>query len=144
MVLLAEHVIVLDARAAVVYEHLTTVEGLLRWIAVDAIAEPMVGGRLQWTHENGDTMVGRFVELDPPRRLVIAYGWRGHLMGVPPESTTVEITLDERDGRTTLRLVHRGIPPDVVDKHQHGWIHFLSKLHASLADARPTHEPSPP
>jgi hypothetical protein len=24
------------------------------------------GGRLQWTHENGATMVGRFVELDPP------------------------------------------------------------------------------
>jgi uncharacterized protein YndB with AHSA1/START domain len=141
MVRLAEHTIVLDAPAAVVYEHLTTAEGLLRWIAVDAIAEPIAGGRLQWTHANGDTMVGRFVELDPPRRLVIAYGWRGDLMGVPPESTTVEIVLDEHDGRTTLRLVHRGIPPDVVDKHQYGWIHFLTQLQASIADARPTHTP---
>jgi hypothetical protein len=32
-------------------------------------------------------------------------------MGVPPESTTVEIDLLEEDGATTLRLVHHGLPP---------------------------------
>lgn len=130
---LAEHRIVLDAPAAEVYRHLTTVEGLLRWIAVDAIAEPVPGGRLQWTHENGATMVGRFLELDPPRRLVIAYGWKDDLMGVPPESTTVEIKLEEREGRTTLTLVHRGIPPGVLDDHRRGWAYFMACLERSLA-----------
>lgn len=135
MIRLAEYRIVLDAPASEVYRHLTTVEGLLRWMAVDAIADPVPGGRLQWTHENGATMVGRFLELDPPRRLVIAYGWKDNLMGVPPESTTVEIELEEKEGRTTLTLVHRGIPPDVVDDHQRGWAFFMARLQGSLAGA---------
>jgi uncharacterized protein YndB with AHSA1/START domain len=61
----------LDAPAAEVFRHFTTVEGLLRWMAIDAIVELEPGGRLQWTHENGATMVWRFIELDPPRRLVM-------------------------------------------------------------------------
>lgn len=133
MVRLVEHRIVLDAPASEVYRHLTTVEGLLRWMAVEAIAEPVPGGRLQWTHENGATMVGRFLEVDPPRRLVIAYGWRDDLMGVPPESTTVEIDLEEQDGRTTLSLVQRGLPPGVVDDHQRGWVFFTERLEESLS-----------
>jgi uncharacterized protein YndB with AHSA1/START domain len=133
VVRLAEHRIVLDASAAEVYRHLSTVEGLLRWMAVDAIAEPVPGGRLQWTHEDGSTMVGRFIELDPPRRLVIAYGWKDDLMGVPPESTTVEIDLEEHDGRTTLILVHRGIPAEVVDEHQRGWEFFMARLDGAVA-----------
>jgi uncharacterized protein YndB with AHSA1/START domain len=133
MVRLAEHRIVLDAPATEVYHHLTTVEGLLRWMAVDAITEPVPGGRLQWTHEDGSTMVGRFLELDPPHRLVIAYGWKDDLMGVPPESSTVEIDLEEHDGRTTLTLVHRGIPADVVDEHQRGWEFFMARLERAVA-----------
>jgi uncharacterized protein YndB with AHSA1/START domain len=66
MVRLVHHRVVLDAPASEVYTLLTTVEGLAQWIAVDAMVEPRPGGRLQWTHENGATMVGRFVQLDPP------------------------------------------------------------------------------
>jgi hypothetical protein len=53
-------------------------------------------------------------------------------MGVPPESTTVEIELEEHDGRTVLTLVHRGIPAEVVDDHQHGWVFFLDRLRAAV------------
>jgi uncharacterized protein YndB with AHSA1/START domain len=133
MVRLAKHRVVLDAPASEVYRHLTTVEGLLRWIAVEAVVEPVPGGRLQWTHENGATMVGRFIELDPPRRIVIAYGWKDDLMGVPPESTTVEIELEEHEGRTTLTLVHRGIPPEVMADHHRGWVFFMGRLERELA-----------
>jgi uncharacterized protein YndB with AHSA1/START domain len=130
---LAEHRVVLDAPASEVYRHLTTTEGLIRWMAVDAIAEPVPGGRLQWTHENGATMIGRFLEVEPPHRLVIAYGWQGDLMGVPPESTRVEIDLDENEGKTTLTLVHYAIPPEALDDHQRGWIFFMDRLRGILA-----------
>jgi uncharacterized protein YndB with AHSA1/START domain len=130
---LVEHRVVLDAPASEVYRHLTTAEGLIRWMAVDAIAEPVPGGRLQWTHENGATMIGRFLEVDPPRRLVIAYGWEGDLMGVPPESTRVEIVLEEAEGKTTLTLVHSAIPPDALDDHRRGWTFFMDRLRATLA-----------
>ena len=131
MVRLAQHEVVINAPVTEVYRQLSTVEGLLRWIAVDAVSEPEPGGRLQWTHENGATMVGRFLELDPPRRLVIAYGWKDDLMGVPPESTIVEIDLIEQDGRTTLKLLHKSLPLDVVADHLRGWIYFLARLQAS-------------
>ena len=136
MVRLAEQRIELDASATEVFRHLTTEEGLLRWMAIAVVAEPVAGGRLEWTHENGDTMIGRFIELDPPWRLVIAYGWKNGQMGVPAESTTVEITLEERDGKTTLSLVHRGLLPAAVDAHQSGWAYFLTLLNEALADLR--------
>jgi hypothetical protein len=40
MALLAEHRVVLDASAEEVYRHLTTVQGILRWMAVDELASP--------------------------------------------------------------------------------------------------------
>jgi hypothetical protein len=49
-------------------------------------------------------------------------------MGVGPESTRVEVELEERDGITTLRLVHKGLPLGVVDDHQRGWAYFLGVL----------------
>jgi uncharacterized protein YndB with AHSA1/START domain len=122
----------ISAPAEVVYRHLTTVEGLKRWIATDATVEAVPGGALRWTHENGATMSGWFVELEPPRRLVFAYGWEGDLMGVPPGSTTVEIVLDEREGSTLLRLTHRDVPPDVLADHRRGWAYFLPHLRDAL------------
>jgi uncharacterized protein YndB with AHSA1/START domain len=117
----------------VVWEHLTTAAGLVRWIGPDATAEPVPGGILRWTHPNGATVVGRFVELIPHRRVVFTYGWEDARMSVPPESTTVEIDLVEEGGKTTLRLLHRGLPPEAVDDHERGWIYFLGALQDTLS-----------
>ena len=125
---LVSYEITIDAPAPTVYRHLTEAAGLLRWMAVDAVADPTPGGELRWTHENGATMVGRFVELIPHRRIVFRYGWRDDLMGIPPESTTVEIALREDDGRTTLTLEHRDLPADHAQAHADGWEHFLANL----------------
>jgi uncharacterized protein YndB with AHSA1/START domain len=123
-----DYEIPIAASPDVVYRLLTTVDGLKRWIAADAVVEPEAGGEIRWTHENGATMIGRFIELDPPRRLVFTYGWEDNLMGLPPEASTVEIDLVEQPGGTILRLSHRGIPPDVVEDHRRGWIYFLERL----------------
>lgn len=53
-------------------------------------------------------------------------------MGVPPESTTVEIDLTAEEGATTVRLVHHGLPPAVVEDHERGWAYFLGALRDSL------------
>jgi uncharacterized protein YndB with AHSA1/START domain len=127
---LASYELAIAAPARVVWELLTTAEGLVRWVGPEATAEATPGGELRWMHPDGSTVVGRFVELDPHRRLVFTYGWEDGRMGVPPESTTVEIDLDERDGITHLRLVHRGLPPEAVEPHEHGWRYFLDRLGA--------------
>jgi uncharacterized protein YndB with AHSA1/START domain len=129
---LASHEVTIDAPASVVWEHLTSAAGLVRWVGPEAVADPVPGGELRWTHPNGATVIGRFVELVPFRRVVFTYGWEDGRMGVPPESTTVEIDLAEVDGVTTLRLVHRGLPPAAVEPHEHGWAYFLGQLRAAL------------
>jgi uncharacterized protein YndB with AHSA1/START domain len=128
----ASHELTIAAPAAVVWEHLTTAEGLVRWVGPDAVADPVPDGSLRWTHPDGSTVVGRFLELVPHRRVVFSYGWEDGRMGVPPESTTVEIDLVEEDGSTTVRLVHHGLPPEAVADHERGWTHFLGVLAASL------------
>jgi uncharacterized protein YndB with AHSA1/START domain len=133
---LASYELTIAAPARVVWEHLTTADGLVRWVGPQATADPVPGGDLRWSHPNGATVVGRFVELVPHRRLVFTYGWEDGRMGVPPESTTVEIDLTEADGVTTLRLVHRGLPPAVVDDHEQGWAYFLGRL-GDAAGQRP-------
>jgi uncharacterized protein YndB with AHSA1/START domain len=129
---LASHEVVIAAPAEAVWEHLTTAEGLVRWIGPDAVADPVPGGALRWTHANGATVVGRFVEVVPHRRIVFTYGWEDGRLGVGPGSTTVEIDLEERDGVTTLRLVHHGLPPEAVADHERGWAYFLGVLRATL------------
>ncbi len=53
--------------------HLTTAEGLVRWVGPEATADPTPGGMLRWVHPNGATVVGRSVELVPYRRVVFTY-----------------------------------------------------------------------
>ncbi len=125
--------VTIGASAETIWTHLTTEAGLLRWIGVEATADPVVGGVLSWTHENGATMVGRFVELTPHRRLVFTYGWADGEMGVGPESTTVQIDLTEGSGSTELQLTHRDLPGNVRSDHGAGWDHFLGILGRKLA-----------
>jgi uncharacterized protein YndB with AHSA1/START domain len=125
---LGSYELTIAAPAEVVWGLLTTADGLVRWVGPEASAEPVPGGALRWTHPNGATVIGRFVELVPHRRIVFTYGWEDGRMGVPPESTTVEIDLSEEDGVTTLRLVHRGLPPEAVEPHEQGWAYFLGLL----------------
>jgi uncharacterized protein YndB with AHSA1/START domain len=129
---LASYQVRIAAPVQVVWAHLTTAQGLVRWVGPAAAADPTPGGVLRWTHPNGATVVGRFVEVIPYRRLVFTYGWEDGRLGVPPESTTVEVDLAEQDGVTTVRLVHRGLPPETVEDHQRGWTYFLGILRETL------------
>jgi uncharacterized protein YndB with AHSA1/START domain len=73
------------------------------------------------------------VTIAAPIEVVWAHLWEDGRMGVPPESTTVEVDLVERDGATTVRLLHRGLPPGTVQDHQRGWAHFLGVLRGTLS-----------
>ena len=106
---LVDQTIQVNAPADLLYELLTDAEHLVRWMAATAEVDAQVGGTIRWTHANGDTCAGQFVELVPARRIVFTYGWERPDVEIPPGSTTVEITLEPRDGGTQLRLVHRGL-----------------------------------
>ena len=110
-----------------VYALLTQADLLVEWMAPIARVDPRPGGEITWTHVNGDTVSGEFVELVENRRIVFTYGWDRAEVGIPPGSTTVEIDLRPKRGGTELRLVHRGLEGPMADAHFGGW----TQLHPS-------------
>jgi len=126
----------IEAPAEIVFGMLTEADLLTEWMAREATIDRRPGGEFRWVYENGDVVLGRFVEIDAPHRLVLAYGWEEPASrGIPPNSTEVEITLEEAEGATLLRVVHRGLPPAEVESHKGGWDFFLRRLAARLAEA---------
>lgn len=132
---LVDRTIEIHAPADLLYELLTDAEHLVRWMAVTAEVDAQVGGTIRWTHANGDSCSGEFVELVPARRIVFTYGWERPDVEVPPGSTTVEITLEPTGTSTRLRLVHRGLAGPMADAHEGGWTHYLTRL-AAVAEGR--------
>ena len=92
----------------------------------------------------GNTAVGEFVEIDPPRRLVYTWGWESAGEGpVPPGSTTVEFDLTEGDaGGTLLRVRHSDLPSSKsAESHGHGWDHYFERLALVAAGEDPGPDP---
>ncbi|OBG35182.1 SRPBCC domain-containing protein [Mycobacterium sp. E3198] len=112
-----------------VFELFTDPEQFGQWMAEGAALDATPGGVVRWTHPNGDTVSGRYVEVDPPRRIVFTYGWERADVGIPPGSTTVEIDLtSQADGTTLVKLVHRGLDDGAARAHDGGWTHYLDRL----------------
>jgi uncharacterized protein YndB with AHSA1/START domain len=126
---LAVQRLVIQAPADEVFEHLVDPALFGLWMAEGATLDPTPGGTVRWTHPNGDTVSGRYVLVDRPRRLVFTYGWERAEVQIPPGSTTVEIDLVARDdGATLVTLVHRGLEDAAADAHHGGWRHYLDRL----------------
>jgi uncharacterized protein YndB with AHSA1/START domain len=138
---LVERTVRVAARADVLYELLTTADGLVTWMADAAEVDARPGGVVRWTHANGDVCSGRFVELVPGRRIVFTYGWERPDVEVPPGSTTVEITLRPDGAGTEVRLVHRGLAGPMADAHAGGWNHYLGRLAVAAGGGDPGPDP---
>jgi uncharacterized protein YndB with AHSA1/START domain len=132
---LIERELFIDAPPERVFELLTDAELLIEWMAPEAELDARVGGQIRWTHLEGDSVIGNFVELVPARRVVFTFGWDRPDVAVPPGSTTVEIDLRPARGGTQLRLVHRGLSGPMADAHAGGWTNYLARL-AALAEGR--------
>lgn len=133
--------IVIAAPPADVYALLTDAELLIEWMAPVAELDARPGGQVSWTHANGDSVRGEFVELVPGRRVVFTYGWERADVGVPPGSTLVEIDLRPVPAGTELRLVHRGFEGPMADAHAGGWSNYLGRLGARAEGRDPGPDP---
>ena len=123
------------ARRETVFAYFTDPERYARWMGNDATLEAVPGGIYRVRMRDGVEAVGRFLEVDPPRRLVFSWGWSG-AFAVPPGSTRVVVTLTEEDGGTRVLLRHHGLPSEEErGQHRGGWELYLGRL-AVLASGR--------
>jgi len=125
----------IDAPPERVWEYFTRPEAMVRWMGEYALLEPESGG--QFTVDvKGAPVRGRFLRLDPPRRLLISWGYAGSDR-LGPGASTVEIRLTP-DGGTRVDLEHRDLPPTEQPGHVIGWAHYLARLAvAAVGDPGP-------
>ena len=126
----------IDAPPEIVFAYLTDSQRFVRWMGVGAELDPRPGGRYRIDVDGVHIVSGEYQVIDPPRRLVMSWGWEGHPT-VPPGSTTVEITLTPEQGATVLRLRHLGLP-DEAERRQHaeGWQLYSRQLAQLVAAGR--------
>ena len=125
----------------VVFTYFTDPARMVSWMGVAALLDPRPGGPFRVEANGRDVVIGEYVEVDPPDRVVFTWGFEGTERFVEPGSTRVEVTL-ERDGEgTLLTLSHHGLADGARDAHAGGWSHYLARL-APVAAGRPS-EPDP-
>jgi uncharacterized protein YndB with AHSA1/START domain len=124
-----------------VFPFLTDAAKYTRWKGIEAELDPRPGGVYRVQMSAGSAVLGEFVEVEPPSRVVFTWGWEGNA-DVPPGSTIVEITLEADGDDTVATLRHSGLPDEhEAQEHAQGWEHYLSRLEAVGAGRDPGPDP---
>jgi uncharacterized protein YndB with AHSA1/START domain len=127
------------ARPEQVFDYFTRPEAIVRWMGDYAVLDPRPDG--EFTLDiNGVPVRGRYLEVEPPRRLVISWGHAGSER-LPPGSSTVEVTLTPDEKGTLVRVEHRDLPELEAAQHALGWQHFLDRLVVAGAGGDPGRDP---
>jgi uncharacterized protein YndB with AHSA1/START domain len=124
-----------------VYQYFTEPTSIVRWLGEYALLEPRPTGRFH-LDVRGTAVRGQFLELEPPRRLLISWGFAGS-EHFPPGASTVEVRLIDEGNGTRVELEHRGLPDSQVPTHASGWRRYLARL-TSVASQRRRHRSSSP
>jgi uncharacterized protein YndB with AHSA1/START domain len=132
------------ARPQIVFDAVTTAEGIAHWWGPDAgpvleaVADPRVGGRYRVRFRMLDSSEhessGEFLEMVRPERVVMSWRWKGG--AEDPGESRVEITLKATPEGTELTFIHSQLHDEETRRsHEGGWAGSLDKLAAHLAAA---------
>ena len=125
----------------------TDPERLRRWTAVCATVDLRTGGSWSWLVTPGQTHLaaGTVREVEPGRRLVLGWGWEGD-DALPPDASTVTVTIEETHTGSRLTVEHAGLEGEQLHGHAAGWEHYLERLErlAVKGDAGPDEWASAP
>ena len=114
------------ARPERVFAFFTQPEAMVRWMGDYAVLDATPGGEFT-VDIDGVPVRGRYLEIEPPHRLLISWDHAGSER-LPPGASTVEVLVTEADGGTRVEIIHSGLPGPEGAKHARGWPHFLRRL----------------
>jgi uncharacterized protein YndB with AHSA1/START domain len=128
------------ARPSIVFEAMTTAEGVAAWFGPDdlpvvrAEMDARIGGtyRVHFRTVDGrdHEARGEFLEVVPPRRIVMSWSWAvGGELDERGRISRVEIDLTPIGDGTELTFTHADLASEVSQKsHAGGWGRALEKL----------------
>jgi uncharacterized protein YndB with AHSA1/START domain len=133
----------IKARPQIVFDAVTTAEGIPHWWGPDAgpvlLAEsdPRVGGRyrvrfLRMLDSTEYESSGEFLELVRPERLVMSWQWKD---GIPESSVSrIEITFKPIEEGTEITFVHSLLQDEEsIRSHGEGWTGAFDKMEVYLS-----------
>jgi len=129
----------IKARPQVVFDAVTTAEGIAQWWGPDAgpvlvsEADPRIGGlyrvRFRMLDGSEHESSGEFLEIVRPERVVLSWRWKGGVED--PGESRVEISLKAVPEGTELTFVHSQLHGEETRRsHEQGWTGSLDKLGA--------------
>lgn len=129
----------IEAEPERVFDHFVDPARLVRWMGDWARLEARDGG-LFAVDINGVLIRGRFVRLERPAFIEIAWGEAGN-EAMPPGSTRLVVRLTPTERGTLLELEHSGLVVGEARKHEVGWPHFLGRLRILASGGDPGPDP---
>jgi uncharacterized protein YndB with AHSA1/START domain len=136
--------VLIDATPDTIWPFLTEPDKLVQWHGTVAEIDPRPGGAYRVLVMGLFQTAGEYLEVVPKHKVVFTFGWEQEGNPVQPGSTTIEITLHPEGDKTRVRLVHRGLPDDVVSDHNQGWDHYLGRLAIAATGGNPGPDTPPP
>jgi uncharacterized protein YndB with AHSA1/START domain len=123
-----EHEVRVAASPETVFAYFTDPTRMVQWMGTEATLDPRPGGICRVNPAGHGAMLGEFVAVDPPHRIVFTWGWETEIFATPPQSTVVEVSLKPEGESTVVHLAHRRLQPQAVTFHRSGWEHYLPRL----------------
>jgi uncharacterized protein YndB with AHSA1/START domain len=124
----------------VVFPYFTDPSRMTEWMGVAALLDPRPGGTFRVEPNPRDVVLGEYLEIAPPHRVVFTWGFQGSGR-TTAGSTRVEVTLEPDGDGTRLILLHHGLSGRAREAHGEGWGHYLGRLAEAAAGASPGPDP---
>jgi uncharacterized protein YndB with AHSA1/START domain len=144
-----------------VFGYFTDPARLVQWMGAEATLDPRPGGVFRMVFHpspeaaaviadasgrggelNTNAVLGEFVDVDPYDRIAFTWGYETEMFAMPPQSTSVEVSLTPVGEQTVVRLVHRRLPAAGTAFHRAGWDHYLPRLAIAAAGGDPGPDPA--
>jgi uncharacterized protein YndB with AHSA1/START domain len=124
----------IEAEPERVFPFFTEPTAMVRWMGEHAVLDATPGGEFT-VDIQGVPVRGRYLEIEPPHRLLISWGHAGSER-LPPGASTLEVRLHAVAGGTEVQIIHTDLPEPEASKHAGGWTYFLGRLAVQSAQWR--------